>query len=189
MMRSSIRAVSSLALLGALLLPSHRLIDQHKRTHRQHATCEHHLRAHHPDPADRARVLRRAERRRRHEQRQREEDERANAEAARVAMAEVAEGSIQATQAAADPQDDDFSLKRKRPRTGKGNRFWAFAEPPEIRRAGDFLANLRAKVIIADRPEIDRSDLPHFGSGPCHQIHRPREGTTLPALPLSSRQA
>src|SRR3989442_6387779 len=137
-----IRWLVSVVLLGIFLMPSPRILDP-ERTHKRHATCEHHLRHHHSDPAERARILSRAERRkRRREEADRLEQarlERARQEQARGAMPiiEAADGRSSATdldrradaalaaqdldesnlqpcQAAADPQDDDSSMKKGR---------------------------------------------------------------------------
>src|SRR5439155_3927327 len=84
---SLIRASASCILLGIFLMPSPRILDP-DRTHSRHATCEHHLRRHHPDPADRARILARAERKkRRAEARARLEEASARARQERVERA------------------------------------------------------------------------------------------------------
>ena len=63
--------------------------------------------------------------------------------------------------------------------------FWSLQEPPKIRPAGEFLAMLRVHIqtdcpCSTDAPDV----LTHYGSGPCHSIPRPREGTVVPCLPL-----
>ena len=63
--------------------------------------------------------------------------------------------------------------------------FWSLQEPPKIRPVGDFLAMLRVHIqtdcpCSTDAPDV----LTHYGSGPCHSIPRPREGTVVPCLPL-----
>src|SRR3989441_13213089 len=102
-----IRWVVSLVLLGIFLMPSPRILDP-ERTHKRHATCEHHLRRHHPDPEERAKILRRAERRmQRLEEQARIDQERAQALQAREDAARLAdaldESNLQPCQAAADP--------------------------------------------------------------------------------------
>jgi len=191
-------------------MPSPRILDP-DRTHKRHATCEHHLRRHHPDPDERARILRRAERRQRRaeeEARARLEQARARAEQARLlragdvmdaaqpatadqddpdAAAQVAaaldESNLQPCQAAADPQDNDSSMKKgKRPAKIK-TLFWSLQEPPRIRPGGVFLAMLRGHIEPRRACRTDVTErLPHYGSGPCHSIPRPREGTVLSCL-------
>src|SRR2546426_178525 len=83
------------------------------------ATCEHPLSRHHPDPEERAKILRRAERRmRRLEEQARIEQERSQALQAREDAARLAdaldESNLQPCQAAADPQDDDSRMKKGR---------------------------------------------------------------------------
>lgn len=176
----------SCTLLGVFLMPSPRILDP-ERTHKLHATCEHHLRRHHPDPVERAKILRRAERKRRRleEEQARLEQERAQAEQARGDAAMVAEAldesNLQPCQAAADPQDDDSHMKKGRRAAKMKTLFWSLQEPPRIRPAGEFLAMLRA-YIAPERARLTSAAevLPHYGSGPCHSIPRPREGTVLP---------
>ena len=195
---SLIRSSASYVLLGIFLMPSPRILDP-DRTHSRHATCEHHLRRHHPDPADRARILRRAERKKRREEaRARLEQALAQVVAAQAtaaeqddadAAAQVAEAlddsNLQPCQAAADPQDDDSRMKKGKRSVKIKTLIWSLQEPPKIRPAGEFLAMLRVH-IQTDRPRsADASDvLTHYGSGPCHSIPRPREGTIVPCLPL-----
>ena len=207
---SLIRASASCILLGIFLMPSPRILDP-DRTHSRHATCEHHLRRHHPDPADRARILARAERKkRRAETRARLEEASARARQDRLehALAEVAaarataaeqddvdaaaqlaealdESNLQPCQAAADPQDDDSSMKKGRRAAKIKTLFWLLQEPPKIRPAGEFLAMLRVHIQTDCPRSTDAPDvLTHYGSGPCHSIPRPREGTVVPCLPL-----
>src|SRR6267378_4876515 len=196
-----LRWLVSLLLLGIFLMPSPRILDA-ERTHRRHATCEHHLRRHHPDLAERAKILRRAERRQ-----QRREDaerlkqarlERARQEQARraVLVIEAAgqqpaavdqdgssdaatagqyldESNLQPCQAAADPQDDDSSMKKGRRAPKAKTLFWSLQEPPRIRPAGDFLAMLRVHLAQDHAGISTAADiLPHYGSGPCHSIPR-----------------
>ena len=179
-------------LLGIFLMPSPRILDP-ERTHKRHATCEHHLRRHHPDPEERAKILRRAERRmRRLEEQARIDQERAQAQQARDDAARLAdtldESNLQPCQAAADPQadpqDDDSSMKKGRRPTKIKTLFWSLQEPPKIRPGGEFLAMLRIH-LVDERPRPSDTDgiLEHFGSGPCHSIPRPREGTILRDLP------
>src|SRR5439155_14470972 len=97
---SVVRSIASWSLLGIFLMPSPRILDP-DRTHKRHATCEHHLRRHHPDPVERARILRRAERRQRRaeeEARARLEQTRALAERARLLRAgDVMDAALPAT--------------------------------------------------------------------------------------------
>ncbi len=179
-------------LLGIFLMPSPRILDP-ERTHKRHATCEHHLRRHHPDPEERAKILRRAERRmHRLEEQARIDQERAQAQQARDDAARLAdtldESNLQPCQAAADPQadppDDDSRMKKGRRPAKIKTLFWSLEEPPKIRPGGDFLAMLRIH-LVDERPRPSDTDgiLEHFGSGPCHSIPRPREGTILRDLP------
>jgi len=206
---SLIRASASCILLGIFLMPSPRILDP-DRTHRRHATCEHHLRRHHPDPDDRARILRRAERKKRREEARALEEARSRASQERLehALAEVVaarataderddveaaaqltealdESNLQPCQAAADPQDDDSSMKKGRRAAKIKTLFWSLQEPPKIRPAGNFLAMLRVHIQTDSPCSTDASDvLTHYGSGPCHSIPRPREGTVVPCLSL-----
>jgi hypothetical protein len=206
-----IRTIASWSLLGIFLMPSPRILDP-ERTHSRHATCEHHLRRHHPDPVDRARILRRAERRKRRNEEegarlaqerlgtgqerleraraaivaaQATADERDDAEAAAQLAEALDESNLQPCQAAADPQDDDSDMKKGRRPAKIKTLFWSLQEPPRIRAAGEFLAMLRAHLEPDRVLSLSVADaLPHYGSGPCHSIPRPREGTVLPCLPL-----
>jgi hypothetical protein len=94
------------------------------------------------------------------------------------------ESNLNPCQAAADPQDNDSSMKKGRRPAKMKPLFWSLQEPPRIRPAGDFLAMLRMH-LGSERAHLASAadDLPHYGSGPCHSIPRPREGTVLPALP------
>ncbi len=188
-------------------MPSPRIFDR-ERTHKLHATCEHHLRSHHPEPAERAKILRRAARRQRRLERERAERariellrterarslqaaldrEQAGDDAARIAQV-LDESNLNTVLAAADPQDDDSRMKKKRRRGKMKPLFWTLQEPPRIRPAGDFLAMLRL-YIDQDSARISNAAdaLPHYGSGPCHSIPRPREGTVLANLPLMAVQ-
>jgi hypothetical protein len=188
-------------------MPSPRILDR-ERTHKRHATCEHHLRSHHPDPAERAKILRRAARRQRRMERERAEwarlqqlrteqaraldaaldRDRAGEDAARIAQA-LDDSNLNAVQAAADPQDDDSRMKKGRRRGKMKPLFWSLQEPPRIRPSGDFLAMLRLHLDQDSAPVSNAADaLPHYGSGPCHSIPRPREGTVLANLPLMAVQ-
>jgi len=185
---SLVRWFVSGCLLGIFLMPSPRILDP-ERTHKRHATCEHHLRRHHPDPEERAKILRRAERRmHRLEEQARIDQERAQAQQARDDAARLAdaldESNLQPCQAAADPQDDDSRMKKGRRPAKIKTLFWSLQEPPKIRPGGDFLAMLRLH-LVDERPRPSDTDgiLEHFGSGPCHSIPRPREGTILRDLP------
>lgn len=197
----------SYSLLGVFLMPSPRIFDR-ERTHKRHATCEHHLRIHHPDPAERAKILRRAARRQRRLERERAERarieqlrterarslqaaldrERAGDDAWQIAQI-LDESNLNACQAAADPQDDDSRMKKGRRRGKMKPLFWTLQEPPRIRPAGDFLAMLRLHLDQDSARISNAADaLPHYGSGPCHSIPRPREGTVLADLPLMAVQ-
>jgi hypothetical protein len=183
---SAIRSLASISLLSILLMPSPRIFDS-ERTHKRHATCEHHLRRHHPDPEERAKIIRRAERRQRQlEEQARLERERAQAEQtgddAAVLADALSESNLQPSQAAADPQDDDSRMKKKRRPSKIKTLFWLQQEPPKIRTAGTFLAMLRVH-LQEERPLVSTAaeTLEHYGSGPCHSIPRPREGT-VPAI-------
>lgn len=180
-MHFSLSRAVTLALVGILLMPSERILRPHKRTHKRHATCEHHLRHHHDSPEQRAKVLRRAARRmQRLEERARLAQERAaRAEQVRAAIQDFDESELLTVQAAADPADDDSTLKKKRRKGKMRSRFWALQEAPKIRPGSDFLAMLRhlperRDALLARSAE----PLPHYGSGPCHSFPRPREGTT-----------
>ncbi len=197
------RRTMSFALLGIFLMPSPRIFDR-ERTHKRHATCEHHLRSQHPDPTERRKILRRAARRQRRIERERAEwarlrqlrTEQARAldaardreqtgdDAALIAQA-LDESNLNTVQAAADPLDDDSRMKKDRRRGKMKPLFWSLQEPPRIRPAGDFLAMLRL-CLDQGGARISRvSDaLPHYGSGPCHSIPRPREGTVIAVVPL-----
>jgi len=189
---SLVRWFVSGCLLGIFLMPSPRILDP-ERTHKRHATCEHHLRRHHPDPEERAKILRRAERRmHRLEEQARIDQERAQAQQARDDAARLAdtldESNLQPCQAAADPQadppDDDSRMKKGRRPAKIKTLFWSLEEPPKIRPGGDFLAMLRLHLVDEHpRPSDTAGTLEHFGSGPCHSIPRPREGTILRDLP------
>ncbi len=155
------RSIASWCLLGIFLMPSPRILDP-DRTHKRHATCEHHLRRHHPDPAERARILRRAERRkRRDEERARLEEQRVRARRERLerafeavtvaqttaaeqddadAAAQVAEAldesNLQPCQAAADPQDDDSRMRKGKRAAKLKTLFWSLQEPQGSARRG-----------------------------------------------------
>jgi hypothetical protein len=90
------------------------------------------------------------------------------------------ESNLQPCQAAADPQDDDSRMKKGRRPTKMKTLFWSLQEPPKIRPGGDFLAMLRLHIEEErPRPTGTAETLEHYGSGPCHSIPRPREGTVL----------
>ena len=180
------RGASSAVLLGILLMPSPRLLFNHKRTHRRHALCEHHLRHHHQNPQDRERVIRVARHRIRREEARAREQERLRLEVLALYAAELT-----TTQAAADPLDDaDSRMKKPRRRGSRTDRFWNVQDPPRIRPPGEFLAQIR---IHLDRQSAvsarSVAPQPHFGSGPCHSIPRPREGTTVPPAPSGGAPA
>ena len=180
--------LASGCLLGIFLMPSPRIFDP-ERTHKRHATCEHHLRRGHPDPADRARILRRAERtKKRLEEQARIEQERLQAMQARedagVPAEALDESNLNPCQAAADPQDDDSLMRKGRRRSKMKPLFWSLQEAPKIRPGGDFLAMLRLHLEDERPHSSDTAEmLEHYGSGPCHSIPRPREGTIPRDLP------
>jgi hypothetical protein len=195
----------SYSLLGVFLMPSPRIFDR-ERTHKIHATCEHHLRSHHSDPAERRKILRRAARRQRRVERERAEQariEQLRTERARSLQAALSrdqagddawqiarildESNLNTCQATADPQDDDSRMKKKRRRGKMKPLFWTLQEPPRIRPSGDFLAMLRLHLDQNSARIANAGDaLPHYGSGPCHSIPRPREGTVLAHLSLTN---
>ena len=203
----TVRSFVSVVLLVIFLMPSPRILDA-ERTHKRHATCAHHLRHHHPDPAEQAKILRRAERRR--QRQEAAQIERARIELARqeqakravlvieaadpqppaagqdsradaaLAVQDLDESNLQPCQAAADPQDDDSGMKKGRRPAKMKTLFWSLQEPPRIRPAGDFLALLRVHLEQRHACPLTAADvLPHYGSGPCHSIPRPREGTVI----------
>jgi len=56
--------------------------------------------------------------------------------------------------------------------------FWLPEEPTRIRRSGDFLSMLRLHLEAENPRATDGAGtIEHYGSGPCHSIPRPREGT------------
>lgn len=201
------RRIVSYSLLGVFLMPSPRIFDR-ERTHKLHATCEHHLRSHHSDPAERRKILRRAARRQRRIERERAEwarlqqirfehartlDAALDREQARDDAAWIAqvlnESNLNTLLAAADPQDDDSRMKKGRRRGKMKPLFWSLQEPPRIRPSGDFLGMLRLHLDQASTRIANAGDvLPHYGSGPCHSIPRPREGTVMTSLPLMAVQ-
>ncbi len=203
----AVRGFVSVVLLVIFLMPSPRILNP-QRTHRRHATCAHHLRHHHPDLTEQARILRRADRRRQREEAQRLEQARverarpgqarraipAVEEAARqpsaggqgrredaaLAAQDFDESNLQPCQAAADPPDYDSGMKKGRRPAKVKTLFWSLQEPPRIRPAGDFLALLRLHLEQRHASPLMAADvLPHYGSGPCHSIPRPREGTVI----------
>ena len=197
----------SYSLLGVFLMPSPRIFDR-ERTHKLHAICEHHLRSHHSDPAERRKILRRAARRQRRMERERAEwarlqqirieqaraldaaldREQAGDDAARIAQV-FNESNLNTVLAAADPQDDDSRMKKGRRRGKMKPLFWSLQEPPRIRPSGDFLGMLRLYIDQDGARIANAGDaLPHYGSGPCHSIPRPREGTVIASLPLMAVQ-
>ena len=208
----TVRWFVSVLLLVIFLMPSPRILDP-ERTHKRHATCAHHLRHNHPDPAEQAKILHRADRRKQREEAERLEKgraERARQEQARRAIPSVEEAAgqpsaadpgrredaalaaqdfdesnLQPCQAAADPPDVDSGMKKGRRPAKVKTLFWSLQEPPRIRPAGDFLALLRVHLEQRHASPLMAADvLPHYGSGPCHSIPRPREGTVLPCLSL-----
>ncbi len=203
----AVRWFVSVVLLVIFLMPSPRILDR-ERTHKRHGTCAHHLRHHHPDLTEQEKILRRADRRRRREEAQRLEQarvERARLEQARRAIPSVEEAAgqpsapdqerrqdaalaaqdldesnLQPCQAAADPPDVDSGMKKGRRPAKVKTLFWSLQEPPRIRPAGDFLELLRVHLEQRHASPLMAADvLPHYGSGPCHSIPRPREGTVI----------
>ena len=83
------------------------------------------------------------------------------------------------TPATVDPSDDDDHRLKKGRRKGPLDINVALPqEPPKLLRSADLLASLRLHLSLG-RPHLRETDeiLVHFGSGPCHTIPRPREGT------------
>ena len=197
----TVRWFVSVVLLVIFLMPSPRILDPHRQ--------------HHRDPARRQKTMHRAEREKQREEAARLEQtrvERARQEEARraipiveaddqqpatadqdhsydaaVAVQDLDEGNLQPCQAAADPQDDDSGMKRGRRPAKVKTLFWSLQDPPRIRPAGDFLAMLRVYFKQQHASPWTATDvLPHYGSGPCHSIPRPREGTVIADDPCLS---
>src|SRR5712692_11750727 len=83
------------------------------------------------------------------------------------------------TPATVDPSDDDDHRLKKGRRKGPLDINVALPqEPPKLLRSAELLASLRLHLSLG-RPQLRKTDEPlvHFGSGPCHSIPRPREGT------------
>ncbi len=83
------------------------------------------------------------------------------------------------TPATVDPSDDDDHRLKKGRRKGPLDINVALPqEAPKLLRSADLLASLRLHLSLG-RPQLRETDEPlvHFGSGPCHSIPRPREGT------------
>lgn len=87
------------------------------------------------------------------------------------------------TSAAVDPDgDDDNRLKKGRRKGPIDSPLPCLRTPARLQGAGDFLAVLRLHLVGDPRHHHDTPTLAHYGSGPCHAIPRPREGTILPSL-------
>jgi len=157
-MNRGVRGLSGAVLLGILLMPSPRILFNHARTHRRH-------------------VIRKERRRIRREEARARERERL-----RLALLALDESELTTTQAAADPFDGgDSRMKTPRRRPGRTDRFWNVQDPPRLRPGSDLVSHLRSHLTTARRlPARAVAPVPHFGSGPCHCIPRPREGTTAP---------
>ena len=81
----------------------------------------------------------------------------------------------------ASPDDDDASLRKGKRRASRERSDAALSSRPQARPGGDFLSMLRKRIATRCRPRPGGPALlPHFGSGPCHAIPRPRE-STIPA--------
>ncbi len=76
--------------------------------------------------------------------------------------------------------DDDAMLKRRRCKPSPYATKKISPEPLRARPPARFLVRLRAYLVPerSDRPDAFVF-IPHFGSGPCHSIPRPREGTII----------
>ena len=87
---------------------------------------------------------------------------------------------------ATDPFDyDDHRLKKSQRKKSTQVNFTPLAKRSTIKSTSDILTAVRVKLV----PRLPRlraaaEPLPRFGSGPCHSIPRPREGTT--DLPFQS---
>ncbi len=113
------------------------------------------------------------------------------------AASDAARGSAQAVLSetestpitqAADPFDsDDSKVKKGRRKLVAESNVTATRVPLKIEPTPDLLTAVR--IQLAPRlPRLRETavPLPHFGSGPCHSIPRPREGTIAPSLPADS---
>lgn len=194
--------VLSLAVLGVVLLPSLRHADSHPQRRGGH-----HRRAAHAryvgcrgSSADADRLARRAQSRmRRAQERARIEailmqparPQAAPPEGVQTPGAPQSAGlAVVRLQPAADPDGDDSDfLKRKRRRARAMMRLYVLeARPKALPRAG-LVGIVRQRVDTRDaRLRREAEPLPHFGSGPCHSIPRPREGT-IALTPLSRSAA
>ncbi len=93
--------------------------------------------------------------------------------------------NVSSREADVDPFDDgDGKLKKGRRRGEMGRIVSLFEDVQKVRLAKDLLGTLRLRLAHSRRHLREVSvAVPHFGSGPCHSIPRPREGTTYPVLP------
>src|SRR5262245_58503049 len=173
MATSRFRQAVGVLTLWMLAAPGLRPILNDSSTHRRHATCEHHLRHHHNDPDDRAMFRKQAPRS------QRRAQERAQLEDARLAQLRTLENDPLAVEAVStDTGADDQRMKRPRRRSSRVRDEALIKNPPQIRASGDFLEMLRLHLVSRGEFHHDLTvPLPHYGSGPCHAIPRPREGT------------
>jgi len=110
-------------------------------------------------------------------------------EMARIARARreleaLDESNLVTYRAAADPADDD-KIQRKRRRGKMKDRFWSLENRSlQPQPDSNFLVMLRLKISpAAIQPGQEAELLPHLGSGPCHSIPRPREGTVCKLFP------
>ena len=90
------------------------------------------------------------------------------------------------TSTSADPSDyDDHTLKRSRHKHSTNTTVTPAHERAKTESTSALLPVLRAHLAVR-RPRLRETEeaLPGFGSGPCHSIPRPREGTI--GLPLQS---
>lgn len=108
---------------------------------------------------------------------------RASQSAQATAATEVSNASSSET--SIDPFDDsDGKLKKGRRRGERGRVVSLFEDVYKVRPANDLLGMLRLGLAHNRGHLRDESAaVPHFGSGPCHSIPRPREGTTCSVLP------
>ncbi len=159
MITSPSKRLLSMVLLGVLATPALRSLDFTGR---------------HSGASDPAKLQRYAVRKARWE----EKRERA-ARAWQTLLQAIDEGDPQTIEAAAGAADGDHRMKRARKKKAMERNEYALSHPPQIRTSGDFLAMLRRHLLSrGEFREAPESLRPHFGSGPCHAIPRPREGTT-----------
>jgi hypothetical protein len=195
----------SFAVLGVVLLPSLRQVDIHPQRrggHRRHAAHARYVGCR-GSSSDEARSARRAQRRAKRQMRRLQERARIEAilmepwkpEASppggtRDPVSSPGEGAaVVARQSGADQASDDSDrLKRKRRRARAANLLCFLDQRPKALPDIGLLNLMRLRVDTRDaRLRREAELIPHFGSGPCHSIPRPREGTI--ALTPPSRSA